>query len=398
VSTEAATALWKSGAIAPLKPLLEPFAVRRSPALEAALATLERAYDALLSRWAEGDPALPTIPLPENVREAALRDVRAGRRLLFSRFDVACPSDAPEGFALLELQAGDPSAMGYCDLLSRAFGLPETLMRSHRLQLERQTAGRRIAFVLPDQALLRADTEALAAHYRAHGWKARIVDPARLRFDGAHLLADGAPVDAVYRDALDELFPAGAALLEAHAAQKVTVANPFAAAVADDKAWLEVLSTAAHWDDATWATLRRHVPCTRVVSERTVDWHGERVELVPFLRANRARLVLKPCEGFGGYGVVVGPFVTAEVWTEAVLRALSGQRTVVQEYVALPRHRVRWLDEAGSIHHDEAFVVHSFWQHAGRLAGGFVRASSAPVVNVHQGGGLGVFQLEPPLE
>ena len=89
MSAEAATALWKSGAIAPLKPLLEPFIVRRNPTLEAALTTIERSYESLLTRWAEGDAALPQIPLPDTVRQAALRDVGAGRRLLFSRLDVA---------------------------------------------------------------------------------------------------------------------------------------------------------------------------------------------------------------------------------------------------------------------------------------------------------------------
>lgn len=397
-SAEATTALWKSGAIAPLKPLLAPFPLRRGAELQDALATLERACDTLVARWAEGDRALPEIPLPPLVREAAMRDARAGRRLLFSRLDVVCPEDAPSDFSLLELQAGDPSAMGYCDLLSHALGLPQTLMRSHRQHLEARTGGRRIAFVLPDRAPLRADSEALAAHYRAHGWDARVVDPSSLSFDGAWLLAGGAPVDAVYRDALDELLPAGAALLAAHAAGKVTVANPFAAAVADDKAWLEPLSTPSWWDEATWRTLQRHVPCTRVVAERTVDWRGERVELVPFLRANRARLVLKPCDGYGGFGVVVGPFASPETWSRAVLRALAGERTVVQQYVPLPRHHLAWLEATGEERSGEVFVVHSFWQHAGKLAGGFVRASEAPVVNVHQGGGLGVFQFEPALE
>jgi hypothetical protein len=94
---------------------------------------------------------------------------------------------------------------------------------------------------------------------------------------------------------------------------------------------------------------------------------------------------------------MVGPFATQQDWETTLGRALAGHRHVVQHYVPLPRHRVDSLDAQGLAQTSDAHVVHSFWHHAGRLAGGFVRASSAPVVNVHQGGGLGVFQFEPPL-
>jgi hypothetical protein len=47
----------------------------------------------------------------------------------------------------------------------------------------------------------------------------------------------------------------------------------------------------------------------------------------------------------------------------------------------------------GSAH--EAFVVHSLWFHP-YLAGAFSRASTLPVVNVHQGGGLAPVFFRPP--
>jgi hypothetical protein len=403
VSHEAAAALFKSGAIAPARPLIAPFPFRWDERTTRGLGVLEAATNQLIERWADQDPALPKVPFDARALPNALADARAGRRLLFTRFDVVCPADDPQAFSLLEVQAGDPSAMGWADLLCDAMKLPATLMPSHRRALEQRTAGRRIAFAIPDRALVRSDHLALAEHYQAHGWEAHVVDPAQFAFDGRLLTAGGHPVDAVFRDALDELLaperlPGGEALLAAHAAGNVAVANPFSAAVADDKAWLESLSTEAGWDAATWNVLSRHVPCTRLVAERTVDWRGERVELLPFIRANRARLVLKPCEGYGGFGIVVGPFATPEQWNAAVLRALSGQRFVVQEFVPLPRHQLAWIDPQGAETSGEAFVVHSFWQHGGRFAGGYIRASTAPIVNVHQGGGLGVFQLEPPLE
>lgn len=398
----AAVALFKSGAIAPMRPLVSAFAMPNTPRLRVTLSTIEHACDALIDRWARGDATLPHPPIDPRVREAALLDVRSGRRLLFTRMDVVCPPEAPAEFQLLEVQAGDPSAMGWCDLLATALGTPATLMRSHRRHLEALTPGRSVAFAVPLQSIVRSDHEALAVHYRANGWEATVVDPGSLRFNGKVLTAANRPVDVVFRDALDELLdparsPGGESLLDAHAAGKVLVANPFSAALADDKSWLEALSTESEWGSETWAVLSRHVPCTRVVRAGKVRWRGEEVELPSFIRSNRERLVLKPCEGYGGFGVVVGPASTVEDWEAALGRGLSGQRLVVQEYVSLPRHTLRMLDGSGVEQTGVANVVHSLWVHAGQLAGGFVRASNQPVVNVHQGGGLGPISFAPPV-
>lgn len=383
-------ALVDAGAVTPLRPLAEPGALTHRAHFARAGAVIIDAVTQLLPEAASHPP--PHLTVLPGLMDVIRLELSRGRGLGFTRLDVVCPEGAEDHFQLLEVQAGDPSAMGWHDALAGVFGHPPTLMPSHRRTFERLTTGRHIAFVVLEGSIVESDHRLLAEHYRDHGWAAACVDPRELSWDGERLLARGRPVDAVFRDALDELLTGpsgvgGAALLEAVRADAVVVMNPFAAALADDKALLEPLSTPARWPEDMAEVLARHVPWTRVVHERLVDWEGETVELVPFIRAHREQLVLKPVDGYGGFGIVVGPFATGPEWDEAIDTALRvPRRYVVQRYHPLPRQRVS-LFEGGLARPVDGWVVHSLWFHP-ELVGAFLRASAHPVVNVHQGGGL----------
>ncbi|MDX2014506.1 MAG: circularly permuted type 2 ATP-grasp protein [Myxococcaceae bacterium] len=315
-----------------------------------------------------------------------------GVPLGFTRLDVAFPSADPTTFQLLEVQAGDPSAMGWADALADALGGHATLMPSHRAVFEALTPGRRIAFCVLDGSIVESDHELLREHYASNGWEALRVDPRELSWNGTHLLARGRPVDALFRDALDELFElpssrtGGQALRHALAANAVVLMNPLAAAGGDDKSLLEPLSH----------ELPALVPWTRVVREREVDWNGREVALRELLRDEARELVLKPVDGYGGFGITLGRFVDGPTWQKAVDEALTQPgRFIVQRFTPLPRAHVEILD-GREFRTMEAWVVHSLWFHptpgapSFQLVGGYRRASVAPVVNVHQGGGLGV--------
>lgn len=352
---------------------------------------LLRAVTSLLPRAAPTALMKATPGLVEVMNQELARGVGLG----FTRLDVACTADS---FQLLEVQAGDPSGMGYHDALAELFGEPASLLPSHRRTLEALTPGRSIAILVAKGAVLETDHQLMAEHYARHGWQARCVDARELRFEGGLLLARGEAVDAVYRDALDDLFAGdfalgGAALLAAVRAGAVVVMNPFCAGLADDKALLEALSTPSRWSGALGEVLRAHVPCTRVVTERRCDWDGVEVELPAFLRAHREDAVLKPVDGYGGFDITIGSFATTAQWDTALERALgSDGRFVAQRYQPLPRSQVYLLDHEAP---QEAWVVHSLWFHP-TLVGAFTRASSQPVVNVHQGGGLGPVFFTPP--
>ncbi len=393
MSSEQLHALVRSGRVHPLRPLSSASTLPHRDVFAAAGAAILRAVSSLLTH------AQPTELMTETpgLLEVIKRELGQGKRLGFTRLDVVCPLENPAQFQLLEVQAGDPSAMGWHDALAEIFEEPPTLMPSHRRALEALTAGRRIAFVVAKDSIVESDHRLLAEHYARHGWKAVVVDPRELRFDGKSLRARGEPVDAVFRDALEELFlgefaPGGTALLAAARAEAVVVMNPFCAALADDKALLETLSTPSRWSNELARVLAAHVPCTRVVRERRVDWEGEDVDLPDFLRRGREQLVLKPVDGYGGFGITVGPFVSATAWDSALTEALrKPNRYVAQRYHPLPRQPVPLMEGTAA----EGFVVHSLWFHP-ELVGAFSRASMQPVVNVHQGGGLAPVFFRPP--
>ncbi len=388
--------LVRSGRVHPLRPLGAASTLPATEAFSKIGSTLMKAVASLLPH------AQPTELMKETpgLVELINRELSRGLTLGFTRLDVVCPLETPDRFQLLEVQAGDPSGMGFHDALAELFEGEPTLMRSHRRVMEALTPHRRIAFVVAKGSMGETDLQLFAEHYVRHGWQARVVDPRELEFVGGKLLARGEQVDAVFRDAFDELFlgeflPGGRALLDAVTAEAVVVMNPFCAALADDKALLEPLSTPSRWNSQLASVLAAHVPCTRVVRERRVDWEGQEVDLPDFLRANREHAVLKPVDGYGGYGITVGPFVTQAAWEAALDEALrKPSRYVAQRYHALPRQQVELLEGGAK----ESFVVHSLWFHPGSdaVAGAFSRASQQPVVNVHQGGGLAPVFFRPP--
>ncbi|MDP1824185.1 MAG: circularly permuted type 2 ATP-grasp protein [Archangium sp.] len=390
-------ALVRSGRVHPLRPLAAPSTLPHRDRFAAAGASVLKALSSLLPHAS----LTAGLDEPPGLREVVQRELVEGRGLGFTRLDVVCPHDAPAAFQLLEVQAGDPSAMGWRDELAVLFGEEPTLLPAHRLALEALTPGRRMAFVVARGSVVESDHRLLAEHYAQHGWSSTVVDPRELHFDGRALLARGEPVDAVFRDAFEELFtgefaPGGAALVAAARAEAVVVMNPFVAGLADDKALLEPLSTPGRWSPELAEVLRAHVPCTRVVRERRVDWEGREVDLVDFLRGAREQTVLKPADGYGGFGITMGPFVTAAAWDTALDEALRKPgHYVAQRYHPLPREQVEMFDGTR-----EAYVVHSLWFQPVRgvpaLTGAYSRAAPQPVVNVHQGGGLAPVFFRPP--
>jgi uncharacterized circularly permuted ATP-grasp superfamily protein len=103
------------------------------------------------------------------------------------------------------------------------------------------------------------------------------------------------------------------------------------------KASFELLSDEAY---ASWftskerAAIARSIPWTRRMADRRTTYNGCSVELVDFVRQNRARLVLKPNDDYGGHGVFFGPQLDESAWDNAITTALSSDY-VAQEVVEL---------------------------------------------------------------
>lgn len=127
------------------------------------------------------------------------------------------------------------------------------------------------------------------------------------------------------------------------------------------------------------------VPWSRRVANVKTTYQGECLDLLPLIRANRERFVLKPTNEFGGEGVCVGCYVSQERWEKVLENALGNKPWLVQEY-AEPLSLVYQADEVGYALHDSVWGLFVF---GNQYVDGFLRVMPRKgkdgVVNCKQG-------------
>ncbi len=127
-------------------------------------------------------------------------------------------------------------------------------------------------------------------------------------------------------------------------------------------------------------TIKTYIPWTRKLDTGLED----------FVIAHRERLVLKPGDGIGGYGVAPGRNTNPDQWKQYVKKALKDLNWVVQEYV--PSYLYLYQDgEKGAVEHHMVWGVFVF---GSRGCGGFTRVLPAKhhkgVINASQGARLNI--------
>ena len=128
-------------------------------------------------------------------------------------------------------------------------------------------------------------------------------------------------------------------------------------------------------------------------ADRRTTYRGRSVELVEFARENRAHLVLKPNDDYGGHGVYLGPRLDQPAWENAIAAALSSDY-VVQEAVDLSPEDFPIFNET-DWNLQPMFVDTNPFLFRGNVCGAMVRLSSSPIVNVTSGGGeAGFFVIQ----
>lgn len=152
--------------------------------------------------------------------------------------------------------------------------------------------------------------------------------------DRGRLLADGRVVDGVLRlfDAFSQPGSAGLdALIRAVRARTVRMYTPEAARLLGNKlvlAWL-------------WEDIGRLSGPDREFVRKHIPWSAS-VEAVPLPEAlaRQATLVLKPGQGYGGTGVVIGRAVRPEAWRHALDSAAALGQHILQEFADGDRARL----------------------------------------------------------
>ena len=236
----------------------------------------------------------------------------------------------------------------------------------------------------------------LVEFFKAQGIPAVLADPRDLRLKGKELYAGDLPIDILYRDC--EM--AGYVELEEDGADLTALKHAFLhnqvvsslAGEFDHKSTFEVLTTpelASHFTQRQQKIFRTHVLWTRIIRDcKTTDPDGAAIDLIPWLRRNKDRLVLKPNRSFGGTGITVGPHVDLAEWDDALKAALSEEAAetggiVAQQYVDVRVKDFPVQADDGSISLEEFYVVCGFLA-TQRGVGILGRASKKRVVNVGQ--------------
>ncbi|PDT64094.1 hypothetical protein CO683_40395 [Bradyrhizobium ottawaense] len=177
------------------------------------------------------------------------------------------------------------------------------------------------------------------------------------------------------------------AYLESCAAREVVSINPWISQwILSDKAILAVLSDDRFRSNFTSSQIElvaRHVPWTRVVRAGiTTDPNGKRIDLIDYIRENRADLVLKPSNATRGEGVQLGRRTPSGAW-DAYIREAALKPYVVQEHIG--SEHVTALDASSRSIQQMAWGIDCY-VFGGRLAGFHSRASVDAVMNIGRSG------------
>jgi uncharacterized circularly permuted ATP-grasp superfamily protein len=328
------------------------------------------------------------------------------------------------GLRFTEYNAETPAAAAYNDVLAEVtYGLPIMRQFLQRYEVRPQPARHLVMHSLLDAYRSWSGTSAkprivildwrevptysefvITQQYLAsQGLECVIADPREVDYRDGRLYAGGMHVDLIYKRVLiTELVERGGLdhpVVRAVRDGAACMVNAFRCKILHKKASLAVLSDERNADTYTTAQLeaiRAHIPWTRVVEERHTTFHDGDIDLIPFMQANRDRLVLKPNDEYGGTGIVLGWGTDDAGWEAAVRQALD-EPFIVQERIALPEEAYPSLVDGRVVITDRIIDTAPFVFRGSFMDGCLTRLSSDPLVNVTAGGGssLATYVIEP---
>lgn len=230
-------------------------------------------------------------------------------------------------------------------------------------------------------------------YFQSMGLTCVIGDPREVEYRGGALYSGGVRIDLIYKRVLiNELVAEGGIdhpMVRAVRDGAVCMANPFRCKILHKKASLGVLSDErnAHlFSGPEREVIAEHVPWTRVVEERKTILDGRTIDLLPFIAANKDRLVLKPNDDYGGAGVVLGWEVDDTRWQAELVTALE-RPSIVQQRIGLPSEPFPSLVDDKVVLADRIVDTAPFCFDGSFAEGCLTRVSTATLVNVTAGGG-----------
>lgn len=398
----------------PLCTVLRPrfLSVEQYGLLRERIAVLLGAFDQALQAALADDTVLSQFGLLDWERTLALEDPRVpaspvsrldaffdpdGGRLRFTEYNAETPAGSAYNDALTELFLAIPAARGFLRShslrpLPAAPNVLHALLAAHA-----QWSGRRdlpVIGILDWKEVPTYSEFLLYQHYfESMGVTCVIADVRDCELDNGRLVAAGTPIDLIYKRVLiHELVEEGGLdhpIVRAVRSGAVCMVNPFRCKILHKKASLAVLSderNARLFGALQQGVIAEHIPWTRVVEERKTLFQDKPIDLLPWMAANRERLVLKPNDDYGGAGIVLGWEVDDTAWAAAIRKAVSAP-FIVQERIGLPSETFPSYAD-GRLHFADRIVDTAPFVFGGSYADGcLTRVSTATLVNVTAGGG-----------
>jgi hypothetical protein len=319
--------------------------------------------------------------------------------LQFAEYNAESPAGPAYSQGLAELFDALPLMARFRDRFAARYYTPASAVLDALLASYREWGGMaappQIAIVDWREVPTYTEFELLRDMFVARGVPTLICDPRDLEYSRGTLAADGVAIDFVYRRVLINDILARPdecrALVDAYAAGAVCMANTLRCKIPHKKAFFAVLTDERWrdmWSDAERGIIRRHIPWTALVEERRVTRDGVSIDLVPYLRANRERFVIKPNDEYGGTGVTLGWETGESDWDAAIARALAERARgwVAQERIQVRREMFPVCDADGVALRD-MLVDFAPYVFRGTVTGFLTRLSATGLANVTSGGG-----------
>jgi uncharacterized circularly permuted ATP-grasp superfamily protein len=321
------------------------------------------------------------------------------------------------GLRLTEYNAETPASPAYNDALEEIFyGLP--VMREFLRQYEvrslparhsvlhaltdsyQQWAGRREA---PRIAILDwrevpsySEFVLFADYFKSQGLECIIADPREVEYRNGRLVAGDFHITLIYKRVLiSELIERGGLdqpVVRAVLDGAVCMVNPFRCKILHKKASLAVLSderNASLFNAKEQEAIEAHIPWTCRVEERYALYHGQTIDLVPFILEHRENLVLKPNDEYGGKGIILGWETDPAGWVQAIQTALT-EPYIVQERVEIPSEPYPSMIDGRVEFIDRMLDTNPFVFYGDYVDGCLSRLSTQALLNVSAGSGSAV--------
>ena len=179
--------------------------------------------------------------------------------------------------------------------------------------------------------------------FRQAGYAARVVAPDELELKGGHLRVGDFPVDIIFRriETRELLLRCELShpLLTAYRSGTVCIVNGFRSELWSRRASLELLTDTAlalNLNRSDHRFLAEFVPWTRLIAPCRTTYKETEIDLLPYLRKNRAAFILRPSEATPDEPAFAGAELSASAWDQALGLALRTPY-VAQDAASAPR-------------------------------------------------------------